>query len=179
MADRVMVVSLLLLLSVRNSIEEISSYPWMHPFPFILVADEAFPLKRNLMRPYPGRGITEEQHVFNYRLSRARRVVEHAFGILASRFRVYHRAINMKPANVERVIKATCVLHNLPQENNVADNGDHQPTSGEHSREAMPFEDLRGIASNRPTGQAIDTRNTFKDYFLSAGHVEWQEHMVR
>jgi len=49
------------------------------------------------MKPYSLRNLTTEQRVFNYRLSRARRVVENAFGIMSSRFRVlvsrlhYHR----------------------------------------------------------------------------------------
>lgn len=51
---------------------------------YCLVGDEAFPLKPYLLRPYPGRGLTPEQGVFNYRLSRARRLIENTFGILAS-----------------------------------------------------------------------------------------------
>lgn len=57
--------------------------------PYVFIGDEAFPLMNNLMKPYPQRGINHDQRIFNYRLCRARRVVENVFGILASRFRVF------------------------------------------------------------------------------------------
>ena len=54
-------------------------------FPFHLIGDDAFSLRPWLLKGYPGRGILREERLFNYRLSRARRCVENAFGMLAHR----------------------------------------------------------------------------------------------
>nr|XP_020448916.1 protein ALP1-like [Monopterus albus] len=59
--------------------------PDLGPVPYVVVADEAFPMKPYLLQPYPGRRLQEDLRVFNYRLSRARQVVENAFGILTQR----------------------------------------------------------------------------------------------
>ena len=52
--------------------------------PFMIVADDVFPLRTDIMKPYSQTGLTTERWIFNYRLSRARRIVENAFGILSN-----------------------------------------------------------------------------------------------
>lgn len=82
-------------------------------YPYVLVADEAFPLTPYLMRPFPGRdGLSPEKKVFNYRLSRARRVIENAFGILAAKWRIYRKPLIAKVETIEKMIQATVTLHN-------------------------------------------------------------------
>lgn len=105
----------------------------------MLVGDEAFALRPYLMRPYAGRSLdSEKKRVFNYRLSRCRRVIENSFGkfvlvlnypqhnvykmlkccllctgILAHRWRILFKPIAATPANVVKLVNAMCVLHNF------------------------------------------------------------------
>ncbi|GFV33301.1 DDE Tnp4 domain-containing protein [Trichonephila clavipes] len=81
--------------------------------PFVIVADDAFPLMPNIMKPYPGSNLSKECLVFNYKLSRARRVSENAFGILAARFRVFGTIILTTVPNTKLIVLAACSLHNF------------------------------------------------------------------
>ena len=74
------------------------------PCPYVFVADDAFPMTESIMKPYGGRDISLKKRIFNYRLSRARRTVENAFGILASRFRIFRKPIIGKEKNIDYII---------------------------------------------------------------------------
>ena len=78
------------------------------PVPYFFVGDSAFPLKTYMLRPYPGKFLPENKQIFNYRLSRARRVIENTFGIMATKFRIFRRSIVANPAKATKITKAAC-----------------------------------------------------------------------
>ena len=79
---------------------------------YVFVGDAAFPLKTYILRPFPGRFLEEDRQIFNYRLSRARRIIENTFGIMTSKFRIFRRPIIANPDKVTKITKAACCLHN-------------------------------------------------------------------
>lgn len=83
-----------------------------HNLPYCIVGDEIFPLKYWLMKPYPGKNLSEEQTIYNYRLSRARRTIENAFGILAAKWRILRVPINANLDLVDLVVQSCVALHN-------------------------------------------------------------------
>lgn len=57
--------------------------------PYVFLGDEAFALREDFLKPFGQGELNIERRIFNYRLSRARRVIENVFGILANRFRIF------------------------------------------------------------------------------------------
>lgn len=81
--------------------------------PFVLIADEAFPLLKDLMKPYPKDQLQDRiNENYNQRLSRARECVECAFGIIRVKWRILTKEIETKEETDELIVKAICVLHN-------------------------------------------------------------------
>ena len=79
---------------------------------FVEVGDDGFPLRNNLMKPYPLRNISSEQRVFIYHLSHAQRVVAFVLDIFTNRFWVFRSHVRLCPLKVEQIMCAAYVLHN-------------------------------------------------------------------
>lgn len=82
------------------------------PLPYVIVADEAFAMSENLMRPFGGKLLSYEKKIFNYRLTLARRYIECIFGIMCNKWRILHRPLDVNIDFAEYIVKAICVLHN-------------------------------------------------------------------
>lgn len=84
------------------------------PVPYVFVVVGAFGLHDNIMKPYPWvQEKGSEKRVFNYRLSRAQRVVENVFGILSAKFRLLRKPLLLQPDKAEKIVLACCYMHNF------------------------------------------------------------------
>ena len=54
-----------------------------------------------------------DEKIFNYRLSRARRIVENAFGLLCAKFRVLLKTLELGVSNAMQVVRVCLALHNF------------------------------------------------------------------
>ena len=156
--------------------------------PFYFVGDDAFALRETMMKPYSLRGMTKEQRIFNYRLSRARRVVENAFGILANRFQILLTTMEHDQSTVKLIVKACIILHNIMRkrypglQNQLLDrpeNVTHDLVPGAW-REGLHMEDTQtATGPNTATKKGKTQRNLFKHWVNSpAGAVPWQDRMI-
>ncbi|XP_054599295.2 uncharacterized protein [Nothobranchius furzeri] len=79
-----------------------------------ILDDSAYPLQDWLLKPYTDTGrLTEQQLLFNKKFSRARVVVENAFGRLKGRWRGLLKRNDCDVSLVRSMILTCCALHNL------------------------------------------------------------------
>jgi hypothetical protein len=157
------------------------------PTPFFVIGDEAFALDIRMMKPYARRGLEHDERVFNYRLSRARRVVENAFGILANRFQCLFTSMRQNPATVSWIVLACICLHNMMRTRHPGEqpamvdhyDANHNLVPGEW-REGRQLDGLQHTRGNRASIVAKAQRDMLRDYYASPhGAVPWQERMLR
>ncbi|XP_047519014.1 uncharacterized protein LOC125058919 isoform X1 [Pieris napi] len=157
--------------------------------PYIFLADDAFPLTENIFKPYTlDLNIGSPKRVCNYRISRARRIVENSFGILCSVFRILHTTIDVELKHVQDIVVACAHLHNFLRRNTRArslysppgtfdsediDVGRIMPGSWRDDEQSLT--DLRILGRNATT-RAKAIRDEFMHYFMTEqGRVAWQD----
>lgn len=154
--------------------------------PYCFIGDSAFALSENLLKPYPQNGLTPDKRIFNYRLSRARRIVENAFGHLSERFRVFKKPFTINVENVPKVVMASCALHNFlrtkSQQYITTDCVDFENT------EEFSFRPGDWRANDNSTGlQRTERQHTadgkrvrqiFTEYFNGPGRTSFQDRMI-
>ena len=158
--------------------------------PYMLLADDAFPLRCNIMKPFYRRCMAENERIFNYRLSRARRIVENAFGILSARFRIFRAPIALKVPTVRQVVLAAISLHNFLRRNRMDDceaedtvdvedvaTGEVIDGNWRSLPERGALRQLRCVIGRLPN-DAKQLRIQLAHYFLNEGAVEWQWKMA-
>ncbi|CAH1953995.1 unnamed protein product [Acanthoscelides obtectus] len=151
----------------------------------IIVGDDAFPLRTKLMKPYSKSQLNNTERIFNYRLSRARRVSENAFGILVWRFRIFSRPIQLKETTIDNVILAACSLHNwLKKSNpntyfpeNAVDREDLNTgniTFGQWRNHVNNLPTVSHLGSNNYKNSAEEVRRKYAKYFMEDNPLPWQ-----
>lgn len=156
--------------------------------PYVFLGDSAFALNRHFMKPFPLKNINKEKRIFNYRLSRARRVVENAFGILASRFRVFRRTLSLNLDNVDSVVLACCALHNYLRKTtpsyvprNFVDRENTKKSTfrkGHWRNNTDGLTPLQHVNNSQRNNEGNDVRDKFMNYFNTEGKVSFQDKMA-
>ena len=98
------------------------------------------------------------------RLSLARRVVEKAFGILTQRFRVFLRPIAARVDVADKIVKASCCLHNFLMR-------DFPLTHDVNVETSRGMQNISNCPLGRMPTAGMNIRKIFSEYFLSRGSV--------
>ena len=156
------------------------------PVPYHFVGDDAFALRTWMMKPFSHRSQILRERIYSYRLSRARRVVENAFGIMSQRFRCFLMTMQLHPDNIKLVTVCACVLHNpiLIRYQHAFPEVDHQdpethdliPGVWRNDRNLLGLRPLTGHHAQKDAKQQLDYLSHY--YMSSAGAVPWQERII-
>ncbi|KAJ8938756.1 hypothetical protein NQ314_011353 [Rhamnusium bicolor] len=122
--------------------------------------------------------------ILNYRLSRARRVVENVFGIISSVFRMLRKPIISQPEKVELVVMTIAYLHNYLRRTSRNVYTSSESLDKKDKRTVIPGpwrNDNNGISMTsvknvpRRSSEALSAiRNELGDYFIKEGQLSWQ-----
>lgn len=145
--------------------------------PFVIVGDEAFRLHKNIMKPYSRSSARSDRAktIFNYTLSRCRRVTENAFGLLTQVFRVFHTAIGIDVEVCDDLVIVACCLHNLLRDGFLKKGNKIYYEYDEGQTFEMGSLSSRGGFAN---ADGFDVREKLKQFFIREGTVSWQNEQI-
>ena len=130
-----------------------------------------------MMKSYPQLGLTEEKRIFNYRLSRCRRISKSAFGILSSRWRVFRKPLLLQPRRATSITLAAITLHNWLRSETDAGQIQHlkdlTEDNGNHTEDNL-WLNLEDFGHHNATQEAKGIRKEFTEYVMKEGTVPWQ-----
>lgn len=142
--------------------------------PVFFLGDSGFPLKKYLMKPYfKGSNYGAKEKIFNYRLSRARRIIECSLGTMKRKWKILDGPLLSNLETVECVVLAVLTLHNFLI---TREGAKYLEVELENSpeNEDDPEDQLIQV------GTANNIRNSLAQYFLTdEGSVEWQNKYAR
>lgn len=156
--------------------------------PYFFVGDEAFALETYLMKVFPGiHSKGSPERIFNYRLCRARRIIENVFGISSSVFRVLRKALQLEPEKAKLIVRTVAHLHNFLRRTQESRSIYTPPGSLDQEKDGQVilgnwrnnvgnnFLQLLRHVPRKSSLAAIDIRHELKDYFVNEGKVFWQD----
>ena len=131
------------------------------------------------MKPYSHRNLDDKKLLFNYRVSRYRRVTENAFCILSCRFRLFLARACLSPDTAVDLILAAVTLHNMlrtgihthPQKS-LMKKLISKPRSDASSNMFMSLKS--GRQNNRSSKNAEEMQDGLAEYFYGPWAVSWQ-----
>ncbi|KAG8189419.1 hypothetical protein JTE90_020233 [Oedothorax gibbosus] len=127
--------------------------------PHVFVGNASLPMKRNILRPY-GSPSSDTELAFNDKLAEFReRFADKCFRDLCDKFQIYSDGIQTSLKNVEKLIMATCILHNFLIDDDVF--------FGEEEHDNLGFSDLPLCAKEKKNCDAL-IRDKFAEYFVSS-----------
>jgi hypothetical protein len=157
------------------------------PMPYFVIGDDAFALQTWMMKPHAMRHLSKEERIFNYRLSRARRIIENSFGILANRFQCLLTTLQLPPQTATSVVMTCVILHNLmriryPGLQNEAldvelDDGNVIPGGWRGDRVLQDVRQVRGATN---TSRAAKRQRLYLTHHVNSnvGFVPWQDAVI-
>ena len=162
--------------------------------PYFILGDDAFALTEWLVKPFvppPSTLLPTKYRISNYRISRGRRVVENAFGILVSIFRALLKRQDLNLSNCVLAVKACICLYNLILERKPAyiearsdrveaHGAGEEPGEWRARGEYLVEGPIPVKTDEYDSALARVQRDYLSEYFnCFGGAVEWQERAVR